>query len=164
MVTAHTEGGLRVAGKDPSARLTVTRHQAYIPTNAIRISRPKANLATSKLLLPLRSVSSARNSPSRVVLSIRGGLKATFARRVMCETRLRGGHGGRSGERRRRVWRCDMRDVESTIRYVVRMKKIPSLRHGSACTPCFADCGLCNARTGLGADVEGVDGRDLLER
>ena len=38
---------------------TVILHQAYTATRAIRISLPKASLATSKLLLPSLNVSSA---------------------------------------------------------------------------------------------------------
>jgi predicted aminopeptidase len=45
----------------------------------------------------------------------------------MWETGLAGGHGGRSGERRRRVWRCEMREQASTTRYETTRKKVNSL-------------------------------------
>lgn len=57
-----------------------------------------------------------------------GGSSATLASRMMCETGLSGGHGGRSDESIRSACRCVMSPAARTTRYDVRRKKMNSLR------------------------------------
>ena len=108
-------------------QLTVTRHHEYMATRPILISRPKASLATLKLLLPFFRVSSAFLNPTRMLTSIGGGSRDTWARREMWNRGLEGGQGGEDCATRRRAWRWSIRDAESTMRYEVKRKKMNSL-------------------------------------
>lgn len=110
-------------------RLTVTLHQAYIATSPILISRPKANFATSKLLLPFFNVSSASFKPYSNPASIGGGLNPARPSSTMWPGMFRGGHGGKSGESSRRACRWDRREAVWMSRYETNKKKTASLYH-----------------------------------
>jgi hypothetical protein len=81
------------------------------------------NLATLKLLLPFCSVLSLPSNESKSLYEMAGGFRASWVRKVMCLRGLRGGHLGvgreeeeEGGERKRRKWRCEMREEARTRR------------------------------------------------